>query len=319
MTIKDEHLSSSSQYNFKDELSFEMNRLSNLIKHHAPSDGGFHLNIPGLYLGRISNPNVNNVKNFYLPSLGFAIQGITLVTVGHEMYQNDGTHMYIVPIAMPITLRTTEASPSKPFLGIRMDLNPERIAALIPKVYPHGLPKTEKRNINYFTDIDINIVNAFSRLLQLLKSPKDAKLLTPIILDEILIRLLLSPIGEHVAEIGISDSESQQVTKAISWLSENFAQQIKIPVLAELSNMSASSFHRHFKSLTNMSPLQYQKALRLHEARHLMLSRQMDATTACHLVGYISDSQFSRDYSNFFGNPPRRDIEKMREQTQMLF
>ncbi|EKQ57725.1 MULTISPECIES: AraC family transcriptional regulator [unclassified Clostridium] len=319
MTIKDENLSGSILDNVKDELSFEMNRLAHLIKDYAPKDGGFQLNIPGLHLGRISHPNVNNVKSFYLPSLGIALQGITLVTIGHEIYQNDGTHMHIVPIAMPITLHTTEASPSKPYLGIRLDLNPERIASLIPKVYPHGLPETQKRNINYFTDIDINIVNAFSRLLQLLKNPKDAKLLVPLIIDEILIRLLCSPIGDHVAEIGLSNSESQQVTKEISWLRENFSQPIKIATLAELSNMSTSAFHRHFKLLTNMSPLQYQKALRLHEARHLMLSSQMDATTACHMVGYISDSQFSRDYSNFFGNPPKRDIEKTRRQTQILF
>ena len=319
MPIKDEHLSGSTPYNAKDELSFEINRLTHLIKDHAPKDGGFHLNIPGLYVGRISRPNVKNVKSFYLPSLGITLQGITLVTIGNEIYKSDGTHMHIVPIAMPITLRTTEASHSKPFLGIRLELDPERIAALIPKVYRHGLPETQKMNVNYFTDIDINIINAFSRLLQLLKSPKDAKLLAPLIIDEILIRLLCSPIGDHVAEIGLSDSESQQITKAISWLRENFAQPIKIAALAELSNMSTSAFHRHFKSLTNMSPLQYQKALRLHEARHLMLSRQMDATTACHLVGYISDSQFSRDYSNFFGTPPKRDIEKMRRQVQMPF
>lgn len=319
MTIKNEHLSDSTSYNAKDELSFEINRLTHLIKDYAPKDGGFHLNIPGLYVGRFSRPNVKKVKSFYLPSLGIALQGVTLITIGNEIYHNDGTHMHIVPIAMPITLQTTKASPSKPYLGIRLELNPERISALIPKVYPHGLPKAQKINVNYFTPIDIDIVNAFSRLLQLLKNPKDTKLLAPLIIDEILIRLLCSPIGDHIAEIGFSDSESQQITKAISWLNKNFAQPIRIAALAELSNMSTSAFHRHFKSLTNMSPLQYQKALRLHEARRLMISTSMDAITACHLVGYISDSQFSRDYSNFFGSPPKRDIKKMRLQAQIPF
>lgn len=319
MTINNEHLSGSTPYNTKDELSFEINRLTHLIEDLTPKDGGFPLNIPGLYVGRFSHPSAKNVKSLYLPSLGIALQGVTLVTIGNEIYHNDGTHMHIVPIAMPITLQTIEASPSKPYLGIRMELNPERISSLIPKVYPHGLPKAQKMNVNYFTDIDINIVSAFSRLLQLLKSPKDIKLLAPFIIDEILMRLLCSPIGDHIAEIGFSNSESQQITKAISWLNENFAKPIKIAALAKLSNMSTSAFHRHFKSLTNMSPLQYQKSLRLHEARHLMLSRQIDATTACHLVGYISDSQFSRDYSNFFGSPPKRDIKKMRMQAQIPF
>lgn len=316
MTIKNEHLSGPTPYNAKDELSFEINRLIHLIEDYAPKDGGFHLNIPGLYVGRFSRPSAKNVKSLYLPSLGIALQGVTLVTIGNEIYHNDGTHMHIVPIAMPITLQTTEASPSKPYLGIRMELDPERISTLIPKVYPHGLPKAQKMNVNYFTDIDINIVNALSRLLQLLKSPRDTKLLAPLILDEILIRLLCSPIGDHVAKIGFSDSESQQITKAISWLKENFAQPIRITALAKLSNMSTSAFHRHFKSLTNMSPLQYQKALRLHEARHLMLSRQVDATTACHLVGYVSDSQFSRDYKRFFESSPRRDVSSLHKQTK---
>ena len=317
MTVNNEHLSEFIPFDTDNVLSFEMNRLTHLIQAHTPKDGGFLLNIPGLYVGRISRPNIDNVKSFYSPSLGIVVQGSTLVSIGHEVYPNDKTHMHIIPIAIPITLRTIEASPSTPYLSIRLDLNPQKIAALIPKVYPTGLPGIQKRNINYSVDIDTNIVNAFSRLLQLLKNPNDVELLAPLIIDEILIRLLRSPIGKHVAEIGYLDSESQQITKAIFWLRENFAQPIKIATLAELSNMSVSAFHRHFKALTNISPLQYQKALRLHEARHLMLSRQMDATTACHMVGYISNSQFSRDYSIFFENPPKRDIEKMKRMSEI--
>lgn len=182
-------------------------------------------------------------------------------------------------------------------------------------MYPDGLPSIQQRSVGYLTNADFGIINAVSRLVECLKSPSDTKLLAPLVLDEILIRVLRSTIGAHVAEIGFADSGVQQVAKAISWLRDNFSEQIKVADLAQLVHMSESSFHEHFKSVTSMSPLQYQKALRLHKARHLMVSGSMDAATACQLVGYVSDSQFSRDYSRFFGRPPRRDVASLRQQT----
>lgn len=155
-----------------------------------------------------------------------------------------------------------------------------------------------------------------ARLLECLQKPGDAELLGPLIMDEILIRLLRSPIGVHVAEMGFSGSSVHQMAHAIAWLRKNYSQQIKVAQLARLTHMSVSSFHEHFKAVTSMTPVQYQKALRLQEARHLMLSRQMNAATACRMVGYVSDSQFSRDYSSFFGASPRRDISRLRESSK---
>ena len=149
--------------------------------------------------------------------------------------------------------------------------------------------------------------------MEFLAHPGDETLLAPLVIDEILIRVLRSPIGVHIAEMGIADSGVQRMAKAIAWIRENFAQPMKVSDLAKMVHMSESSFREHFKAVTSMSPLQYQKALRLHEARRLMLSGSMDATTVSGLVGYVSVSQFNRDYSRFFGSPPRRDIGRLRE------
>ncbi len=159
----------------------------------------------------------------------------------------------------------------------------------------------------------MRIVNAATRLLELMAQPGDADLLAPLVVEEILIRLLRSPIGVRVAQIGLTESNMHGVAKAVSWLRANFFQPMKVEELAKLAHMSVSSFHQHFKSVTSMSPLQFQKVLRLQEARRLMLSTMADAGTASWRVGYQSASQFSREYGRFFGRAPTQDIARLRE------
>lgn len=165
----------------------------------------------------------------------------------------------------------------------------------------------------YVCQADAGIVNAATRLVELAANPGDAELLAPLVVDEILIRLLRSRVGRRVAQIGLADSSMRRIAKAISWLRANFTQPMKVEELAGLAHMSVSSFHQHFKSVTSMGPLHYQKVLRLQEARRFMLSTMMDAATASRQVGYLSASQFSRDYSRFFGSAPTRDIVRLRE------
>ena len=160
----------------------------------------------------------------------------------------------------------------------------------------------------------MSIINAIIRLIELMKEPGDAELLAPRVVDEIVIRLLRSPIGARVAQLGLAESGVHGVMKAASWLRKNFSEPMKVEDLAQLANMSASSFHQHFKSVTSMSPLQYQKVLRLQEARRLMLFKVMDTGTASWQVGYQSPSQFSREYGRFFGDAPSKDIARLREQ-----
>ena len=144
--------------------------------------------------------------------------------------------------------------------------------------------------------------------------PAEAELLAPLAVDEILLRLLLSPIGPRVAQIGQQESSVQRVAKAVSWVREHFAEPMTLEALADLVHMSVSSFHQHFKAVTAMTPLQYQKVLRLQEARRLMLSRMLDAGSAARQVGYLSASQFSREYTRLFGNAPTRDVATLRQE-----
>ena len=153
--------------------------------------------------------------------------------------------------------------------------------------------------------------------MECLAKPGDAELLAPLIVDEILIRLLRCPIGVRVAQMGFAESSVDRIAKAVSWLRTNFSQPMKVEELAELVHMSVSSFHEHFKSVTSMSPLHYQKVLRLQEARRLMFSSMLDAGMASEHVGYLSASQFSREYSRLFGNAPTKDIARLRQDTRL--
>lgn len=295
-------------------LDVETTRLAHLIDAYTQHDGTFSQRIPGLHVSRYSRVNVDYVKTFDSPSLLIVAQGKKIVTVGQEVYQFGRSQMLMFPVALPLAVKTIQASPSEPFLSVKLGLDSHRIAELMWKVYPQGVPASRNWSAGYIIGVDVGMVQAMTKLLEYQSNPDDAKLLAPLVVDEILIRVLRSPIGVHVAEICLADSGMQRVAGTIAWLRNHFSQQMKVADLAEMAFMSESSFHEQFKAVTSMSPLQYQKALRLHEARRLMVSNSMDATTACRLVGYVSSSQFSRDYKRFFGSPPSRDIAGLRQQ-----
>jgi|SRR5580658_74416 AraC-like DNA-binding protein len=290
-------------------------RLARLIAAYAPHDGSFQLRIPGLHASRFSRTNKECVHALRSPSLCIAAQGAKTVIVGDELYEYNASRMIVFSVALPIAAQVTQASHSAPYLALKLDLDPHKIAELVLKVYPHGLPPAQERTGVYIAPVDASIVGAATRLMECLAHPRDSELLAPLVIDEILIRLLRSPIGVRVAQMGFAESSVGRVANAISWLRANFSQPMKVEDLAELVHMSVSSFHEHFKSVTSMSPLHYQKVLRLQEARRLMLSAIMDAGTASQRVGYLSASQFSREYSRFFGSAPTRDIARLRQET----
>jgi AraC-like DNA-binding protein len=293
----------------------ELAKLARLIAAYAPHDGSFELRVPGLHANRFSRTNKECVHALRLPSLCIAAQGAKTVIVGHEVYEYDPARMIVFSVALPVAAQVTQASHSAPYLSLKLDLNPNKIAELVLKVYPHGLPSVQERKAVYLTPVDSSILSAAIRLMECLAQPGEAELLAPLVMDEILIRLLRSPIGVCVAQMGFAESSVQRVAKTISWLRENFSQPMKVEDLAGLVHMSVSSFHEHFKSVTSMSPLHYQKVLRLQEARRLMLSTIVDAGTASQRVGYLSASQFSREYSRFFGSAPTRDIARLRQES----
>lgn len=316
MSVTYESSISNTSVNTEKTLDTEMACLARLLIANAPNEGVWGLPIPGLYIARYSDIAPDFIKTFYLPSLGIVVQGAKSITVGQETYHLGRGQMMMHPLALPVALKVTNASKSEPLLTVRLDLDPQLIAELVLKVYPRGLPPVGQWSAGYVVNADVSVINAVTRLLECLQKPGEAELFSPLIMEEILIRLLRSPIGVHVAEMGFADSGVHHIADAISWLRQNYSQQIKVAELARLTHMSVSSFHEHFKAVTSMTPMQYQKALRLQEARRLMLSQQMDATTACRLVGYVSDSQFSRDYSGFFGASPGRDIARLRKSSK---
>jgi len=287
--------------------------LARLISAYAPHDGSFQLRIPGLHASRLTHANTQCFHTLRVPSLCLIAQGAKTVILGKDIFEYDMSRMLVFSVALPIASQVIKASHAQPYFGLRLDLDPHKIAELVLKVFPNGLPPVQERKAVYVAPLDASIVDAAIRLMECMAHAGDSELLAPLILDEILIRLLRSPIGIRVAQMGFAETSVNRVAKAISWLRANYSQPIKIEELAELVNMSASSFHEHFKSVTSMSPLQYQKTLRLQEARRLMLSSMMDASAASQRVGYLSASQFSREYSRFFGCAPARDIAKLRE------
>ena len=289
-------------------------KLADLISTYAPHDGHFELSIPGVHAVRESRTNTELVHAVAKPSLCIIAQGAKSVMLGQDVYEYDASRMLIFSVDLPVTGLVTRASLSEPYLSFRLDIDPHKVAELVLKVFPHGLPRVRERRAVCITQADVSIISAVTRLIELMAQPEDAELLAPLVIDEILIRLLRSPIGVRVAQIGLADSGVQGVAKAVSWLRANFSEPMKVEELAELAHMSVSSFHQHFKSVTSMSPLQYQKVLRLQEARRLMLSTMMDAGSACWNVGYQSASQFSREYSRIFGRAPTKDIARLREQ-----
>jgi AraC-like DNA-binding protein len=295
----------------------ELSRLANLIRAYAPHDGTFDLRIPALFASRYSRTDSGCVHDLRLPCLAIIARGAKTVIVGQETYEYDCTRMLVYSVALPIAAQVTQASRTDPYLALRLELEPQKIAELVLKVYPHGVPPAQERRAVYIAPADASIVNAASRLMECLAQPRDTELLAPLIVDEILIRLLRSPIGIRVAQMGFAESTVQRIANAISWLRANYSQPMKVDELAELVHMSVSSFHEHFKSVTSMSPLAYQKVLRLQEARRLMLSAKMDAGAASQQVGYLSASQFSREYSRFFGSAPTRDITRLRSESQL--
>ena len=286
--------------------------LANLIAHYAPHDGMFPLRLPGTYAIRLSQMNTEPAYATLGPSLCLVAQGAKALMLGNEVFEYDPARMLVFAVDLPVSGQVTRASRREPYLGFRLDLDPARVAELTARVFPRGVPKPSENRGLYVGRATDDIIDAVTRLLTQIARPEDADLLGPLTVDEILIRLLRTPIGTRVAQIGEPKSGVHRMGEAISWIRAHFTQPITVDEMAASVRMSASSFHERFKAVTSMSPLQYQKVLRLHEARRLMLFQDMDASDACRRVGYLSPSQFSREYSRFFGSAPVKDTARLR-------
>ena len=291
-----------------------LRRLANLVSRYAPHDGAFPLRLPGTYVVRLSQMTTEPMYSTMRPAVCIVAQGAKVVMLGRDVLEYDPAHVLVFAVDLPMSSQVIRASRKEPYLGFILDLDPARVAELAARVYPRGIPRPSDARGLYVGPSTDGIVDAATRLLELMSHAEDAALLGPLVVDEIVIRLLRTAIGPRVAQIGQPKSGVQRVGDAVCWIRAHFAQPVTVEEMAAAVHMSASSFHERFKAVTSLSPLQYQKVLRLHEARRLMLFQKMDANEACHRVGYLSPSQFSREYSRFFGSAPTRDIARVRQE-----
>lgn len=268
--------------------------------------------IPGLSLFR-RDELTGPISGMYEPSICVVAQGAKRVLLGKETYIYDAHHYLITSVHLPTIVQIIDASREKPYLGLRLKLDLREIAQMmVDSALPAPRAQQSKRGMAV-GEMTLPLLDAFHRLVDLLDDEKDIPILAPNIQREIIYRLLTGEQGVHLRQIAAAGSQSHQIARAVEWLKKNFMQSLRIDDLAKLAGMSASTFHHHFRLTTALSPLQFQKELRLREARRLMLMEQLDAATAGFQVGYESPSQFNREYSRLFGAPPLRDIKGLQE------
>jgi AraC-like DNA-binding protein len=268
--------------------------------------------ISALALSRREAPT-EPISHMYEPSICLVAQGAKRVLLGEDTYVYDVRHFLITSVDLPTVVQVIKASREKPCLSLLLRLDRREISQLLvdSNLPP---PRAHQSSRGMATgEVTLPLLGAFQRLIDLLAEPKDIPILAPVIQREILYRLLVGDQGTRLRQIASAGSQSQQIARAIDWLKGNFTHPLRIDDLASQVNMSPSTFHHHFRTVTAMSPLQYQKWLRLNEARRLMLTENTDAATAAFNVGYESPSQFSREYSRLFGAPPLRDITNLRQ------
>jgi len=288
-----------------------MSALTRAIGSFAQTDGDYTTAIAALTLHRRSAPT-EPLHCIYSLGLGVVAQGGKQVMLGDEVIDYGPGQSMLTTIDLPVVSHVTEASGRKPFLGLLLTLDARQIVQLSSEL---DLPRPSRERA--FRPVSIErldeaLIDALIRLVELLDEPALVFRLAPLIQQEITIRVLTGRYGSQLRHLVAVGSPSQQIAKAVAWLKQNFTQALHVDELAARTHMSPSTFRQHFRAITGMSPLQFQKQLRLQEARQLMLNQSLDAGNAGGLVGYESASQFSREYSRLFGAPPQRDIRRMR-------
>lgn len=280
----------------------------------VPVDGTIEA-FPGLGLSRASS-RTEPVQSVFPPSFCFVAQGSKRAMLGEEVFRYDPEHYMIYTVDLPLTFQVEEASAERPYLGFRLDLEPALVASVIMESgirFKKGDASTIAMNVS---SVDADLLEAVVRLVRLVETPAERKVLAPLIIREIVYRLLIGGQGARLSHVLASGGDTRRISKAIGHLREHFDEQLKMDEIARELGMSVSGFHHHFKSVTSMSPLQFQKHLRLQEARRLMLGEDMDAASAAFRVGYQDPSHFSREYKRHFGAPPQGDIASLRSRLE---
>lgn len=278
------------------------------------SEDGVNQPLPGLHLARLSAP-MEKLHSVLQPALCVIAQGSKIVFVGSSRYQYDPFNYLLTTLELPRISQVEEASREKPYLSLRLDLDPNLVGSVMIEAGQVISKSNADAEATTVSRLDAELLDAVVRLVRLLNSPTEARILMPLIKREIIYRLLAGDQGGRLCHLTVSSGYTSNIARAVERLRQDFDQSVRIEELAQELGMSVSSFHQHFKSVTAMSPLQFQKRLRLQEARRLMLSEEFDATSAAYQVGYNDAAHFSREYKSLFGDPPLRDVQRLREES----
>lgn len=294
-----------------DRAQANRNELTERIAQAIRHDGTIEPH-KGLYFNRSSSPS-ESCHSVSIPAFCVIAQGSKEVLLGSDRYQYDPMHYLLATVELPIVSQILEASKEQPYLSLRLDLDPTLVGSVMVEAgYPSSRSRADVKAIDV-SPLDANLLDTVVRLVRLLDSPAEAHVLAPLIKREIIYRLLMGEQGNRLRHIAVLSGYTYHIARAVERLRKDFNEPIKIESIARELGMSVSGFHHHFKSVTAMSPLQFQKQLRLQEARRLMLGENLDASSAAYRVGYDDASHFNREYKRLFGAPPMRDVERLRE------
>lgn len=285
--------------------------LGALVGRHSSGDGMHRTAVEGLHCIRLSSVQMQ-LPTVYQPSICVIVQGAKQVLLEDEIYRYAPPQFLAVSVDLPLVGQVIEAAPEAPYLCLAIDLDARILADLIAQSDDVGWTRADTTRGLFVGDIDAGMLESALRLARLLDAPRDIPVLAPLRQREFHYRVLESPYGRAIAQMAMTGSKTYKIGQIVRRIKAKIAEPVRVEELAEMANMSPSSFHQHFKAVTAMSPVQYQKRLRLTEARHLLLAERMDAQSAAYRVGYQSVSQFSREYARMFGAPPIRDIERLR-------
>ncbi|WDM20808.1 AraC family transcriptional regulator [Paenibacillus polymyxa] len=285
--------------------------LARLIERFSNQDGVLTTAIPSLHFVRSSNTTVP-IHQVHEPALCIVAQGRKVVMLAEESYHYGTFDYLVVSVDLPISGQVIQASAEAPYLCLRLNFDPHQVLDLIKESALPTSPMPDSRRGLYVSQTNSLLLDAVIRLVHLLENPQDVPVLAPLVIREILYRILQGNQGESLKQLVMTGSHSNRIAEVIKRIKQDYDKPLRIEELSKLANMSPSSLHRHFKEVTAMSPMQYQKQLRLQESRRLLLSESADAADVGFQVGYESPSQFSREYARMFGLPPISDIKRMR-------
>jgi len=278
----------------------------------APVDGMHQTAFAPLALMRGSVPTLC-MPTVYQPCLAIVVQGRKRALLDGEVYHYDALNYLVVSVTLPAMGQVLDASVERPYLALRLDLDLKEIARLLLELGDRGAAPVAADRALFVARMDQPLLDAVLRLVGLLDAPQDIAVLAPVVQREIYYRVLRGDLGHRLVDVAAGNGASHRIARAIEWLKQRYAAPLRIEELAAAVHMSPSALHHRFKEVTAMSPLQYQKQLRLHEARRLIFTDRIDCAAAGHRVGYESASQFSREYRRLFGAPPRAEVARLRE------